>query len=958
MTLNDWQSRFELHFSSLRDERGSNSARPTVYALEHSLTAEEISSFVRDVRQSIRSTQRPAQGHRLVWTIYATEVGYGYSGEEYWATFANLTPKWEDSNPNREYIRTAFKEFQNRYSGAEPRGRWAHHFSIICWPITHAILPQDLQRELAHSLYRIRYDFDSALLSDPMQLGRAIAHDAELVAGSRFTQFAEDPLLVGQIAASLLLEESDRSRSHIVPAALIRITDDLSKSRRSLEWLRDARQNACRVRSQPQPRIVSTGHSAHPSNQTRQQRTRPALTNIGLKPSVSLRQTAKDRWSLYLRLPDGQALIRAMPELRETLRNRGCYVAGTHGMRLARGRFLHKGQDVALLEWPDPRQPLFRFEGVDEETNSHLAAAGCTLPAKQQWLFKILNDGSADEITSQIVRPDESYVLLRPSASQLDLPRSTIPQLLNCKGVIAHRLNLSDIVSTLDQETIRRAGLSIAEGLWARPIGSLSAYTDSESSFAWFLPNRPMIQLGSDFEVSSVQVGLSQSSGERVSECTVQKLPVILDLGQLNPGTFVLDVRAYRFGSNRVTSEVYTIGILDQDIDERAASIAAPLLLDISPAKPTLEDVWEARTTINIYAPKGTTADLRIELATGERMHPQVYPKRLPLPCDEGQWNQYLRSLTRDKQLRNSLDAATRCSIEIDCGALGRGNISLDRQPAPIRWVSREQNSGCLLRLEELDKQTCVNCFRYSFSRPMESTQFTGDPRTEFREAEAHLYLAETDRQAKASIIAAAPLRSFLALREKPYIPTLARSEASVGALLTVHHLWSSARIVGDASAFDRRDSVVAGISKELTRLLCGDSWAQMEQTYHGRPDSLSLKHSISTKPSHLPAIALIAQGENINPGRTVEEAIDSISQLSVSYKLVEGMHDAHFARAIVDFAYRLLNQPESLRPENGPGERTIIENLLNNTVLCRMVRFSYLTANGDGLGTAVVGAR
>jgi hypothetical protein len=147
-------------------------------------------------------------------------------------------------------------------------------------------------------------------------------------------------------------------------------------------------------------------------------------------------------------------------------------------------------------------------------------------------------------------------------------------------------------------------------------------------------------------------------------------------------------------------------------------------------------------------------------------------------------------------------------------------------------------------------------------------------------------------------------------------------------------------------------------MSKELIRLLCGDSWGQMEQTYHDRPNALALKHSISTKPSHLPAIALIGQGKPINPGRAIEEAIDRISQLSVSHDLVEGMHDAHFARAIVDFAYRLLNQPESLRPENGPGERMIIENLLNNTVLCRMVRFSYLNANCDGSGAAMEGAK
>jgi hypothetical protein len=59
-------------------------------------------------------------------------------------------------------------------------------------------------------------------------------------------------------------------------------------------------------------------------------------------------------------------------------------------------------------------------------------------------------------------------------------------------------------------------------------------------------------------------------------------------------------------------------------------------------------------------------------------------------------------------------------------------------------------------------------------------------------------------------------------------------------------------------------------------------------------------------------------------------------------------MRDAHFAHALVDFAYRLLNQPESLRPEDGPGERVIIESLLHNTVLCRMVRLAYLRADSS----------
>jgi hypothetical protein len=955
MTLNDWQLRFELHFSRLWDERRGNPARSTVYALEHGLSADERNRFLHDVRQGNRPGQRAAQGHRLVWTVYATEIGYGYSGEEYWATFANQTPSWEDSNPSREYIRTSFKEFQARYGGAEPRGRWANHFSIICWPITHAILPQDLQRELAHSLYRIRYEFDSTLLANPSELGRAIANDAELVAGSRFRQFAEDHLLVGQIAASLLLEEQDLSKSHVLPITLIRITDDLTKSRRSLEWLLDARENASRARYIPRT-IIHQRHSYAPT-QRQQESTSPTATDRGFKPSLSLRQTAKENWTVYLRLPDGQALIRRMPELREILRNRGCYVTGTQGTRLARGRFLYKGQDVALRAWPASDEPLFRFEGVDEETNIRLATAGCILPAKRQWVFKILGDGSATEIASQIVRPDESYILLRIADGRLEFPRQAISQSVSCDGVDAYRLDLPDVLPAPYRDTILRAGLSLSEGLWARPIGSISNSVDSELDFAWSFPNRPTLQVSSDFEASSVEFALSRSSGEHVSDCTVQKLPVILDLSPLDSGSFVLEVRAHHYGSSRIFSETYSIAISNPDAEERARSVASPFLLDVSPAQPSLEDLWESRAAINIYAPRGTGAEVRIQLAAGDRKNPQVFSKRLDLPCDEEEWTQYLKLLKQDKPLRNGLDAATRCSIEFDCGALGHRELKLDRRPTPIRWVSREKNSGCYLRLEELDRQAEVTCITYSFSRPMEPVEFAGDPRVEFRENGANLYLAKTVANAHASVIAAAPIRSFSSLRETPFIPLFPRSEACIRTLLTVYHLWYSTRVVGDASAFDKRDDVVAAISKEIIRLLCGDTWVRLEHGHRGRADVLALKQSISPKSAHISAIALVSQGQVVNPESTIDGAVNAINELCLSHHLLDGQHDVLFSHALVDFAYRLLNQPESLSPADGHGERAVIESLLRNPVLCRMVRFSYvITEPAHGVDAAISG--
>jgi len=163
--------------------------------------------------------------------------------------------------------------------------------------------------------------------------------------------------------------------------------------------------------------------------------------------------------------------------------------------------------------------------------------------------------------------------------------------------------------------------------------------------------------------------------------------------------------------------------------------------------------------------------------------------------------------------------------------------------------------------------------------------------------------------------------------------------------LLANYHLWHWARIVGDASAYGKRDTVVAGIRKELTRQLCGDAWVQLEHAYYGHPDALALRQSVSSKPAHVSAIGLVAQGKVLTPDSSVEDAVNSINELSQSHHLLAGQHDPNLSRALVEFAYRLLNQPESLNPGDGPAERMIVASLLQNSVLCRMVRLSFLIA-------------
>jgi hypothetical protein len=227
MTLNGWQQKLESHFSQLRQRRLNHSgAAPILYALEHDLSAGDVAELRQQIHEWLKFTG-PADRHFLAWAVYSAEVGYQYSGEEYWTTFCRLTPNWQDSTNSRNHIRSAFEEFHRKFNATQPQGPWAEQFTIICWPITHAILPKDLQRELAYVLYELRGSFTPLLLHNPELLGRRI-EGAALNSGMRFRKFAENHVLAGQIATALLLSEEDKENVLILPSTLDRIADDLA----------------------------------------------------------------------------------------------------------------------------------------------------------------------------------------------------------------------------------------------------------------------------------------------------------------------------------------------------------------------------------------------------------------------------------------------------------------------------------------------------------------------------------------------------------------------------------------------------------------------------------------------------------------------------------------------------------------------------------------------------------
>lgn len=175
-TLEHLHQKLDSHFQQLHAlrQKAGDAATP-VFALEHDLSEAELDLLCTAVRSAVARGFGPRfRGSWLPFVVYATESGYGYTGDEYWQSFEASTPYWRAFG-DRNRIRRWFVRFANDFGGAVPKGAFATHFPIIAWPITHAVLPKYLQRNLAQLLYEFSNALTGDLLHDPAELGARLA---------------------------------------------------------------------------------------------------------------------------------------------------------------------------------------------------------------------------------------------------------------------------------------------------------------------------------------------------------------------------------------------------------------------------------------------------------------------------------------------------------------------------------------------------------------------------------------------------------------------------------------------------------------------------------------------------------------------------------------------------------------------------------------------------------------
>lgn len=954
--LSNWQIRLEKHFAQLRKERSAIASDQPIFGLEHGLSTAEIVNLSCAIREHIRHGA-PSRDHRLAWIVYASELGYIYAGDEYWQTFEDETPGWTTYG-NRTWLRNCFFWFHENFGGAKPSGRWAEHFSIICWPITNAVLPRDLQRQLARILFDLRHSFSAELFESPLTLGEFIAARS-WNATSRFQNLAEETLLVGQIAAALLLHGETGTSQLLYPATLQRIGEDLDRERRGREWMRSARRFA---QERAHIRGLSLSRSQLSPTERRPEHARAEIAALGIEPRLLLKpmDSKGTSWDVSIEIPDLSHLLFRFLRFRDILAGSRCVVAGSLGRPLARGRCLHGAQRVTINRWPQPDEVLLQFEQKDSQLE-YLLRTECLLRPGSTWLFRIASDGLAYEMRSLHVRPGERYIIIS-SAGLLGAGGHAQTVELSCAGVDGALIELPSALTEEWEEELRTLGLSQAKTIEVWPAGLAAVVWDGEGHGEWLASERPCLAIRSDHPIDALLVSLGDTDGMSLELTPITPgEAVFVELPQLSVGLHSVHISTRQQGSG----ESEPLGDLDVVMRIRevrpwspGVSPQGPLIVQMDPSSPTLEQLWEGRVEVAMHGPDGRHVKCKVSLFEredeGATIIRQLPPLGLPVTpaAWRGHFEKHFRKL---KESENAYDTARVCELEFGADELGAFNVRCEREFTPIRWALRRDGQGYVARLLD-DSGDSANPFvsRYTFEAPhmevmLEPASVYGVPPT------GGLYVARKEDFA-ASIIIPPEARSFADLGCDPCVEGQERSPDNLIRLLRLAMMWGHARLSGNLLSSLRQRDVLLALTRHAFLILGGENWKQAE-VRNEDGGLMELKRAVSKRREEAGLAAVLAQ-EYVSLAtaacskrvcRLTSLAIKFLSLRSIqSARIVAGSsmihrqpdRNANDSQWLCELALRLASDPVNVETWAGQSLRGGIAQLLEKPTLARAARF------------------
>jgi hypothetical protein len=922
--------RLDHHFAQLRAKRDAHDPSIPLFALEHGLSEAELLLLKAEVCSAVRRAQLP-RNNWLPFVIYAAEIGYEYSGDQYWPMFESRTPSWAQHG-DRNYIRQYFRRFSDRFRGASPSGAWAEQFSIICWPITHAVLPTDLQRQFARLLFEYRTALTSDLLSEPAELGRRLAARA-WQSSSRFQSFAQNSELLGQVAAALLVGDDEES-PYLLDSTLKRIVADLSEEREARRWLRDAKVSASQLRL----RGFASGSRGTEEGRDARRARLPATTD----PEISLRRNPAG-WEAYIEFPALAALAERLPSAHDELgRLRAC-VAGVTGPPIARGRVLYPGQRVRLDHWPSPEEPIITLENGSAATNS-LLSEQCVFPPGPRWLFRVRDDGTATHVRGMLVRPGRSYVFVTQALVLQGLPAWLEPTSLATEGVEAHALRVPELVDSEDVRHLTEIGLAVVTEIEVRPAGFVAALWDGEGTGEWNAGEDPILAVSSTRAVERSVFALDGES--YVVPWPSGANQIFVQVGPLDVGTHELRVALISPEVDQPVAEgVLRLMMRPPPTRRSTGTFREGLVMLATPVSPTLTELWDGKATIELRGPEAV--EVKVDVALGDRVGKTLARHRLSLalPVDSQRWLNMFKRISDLDAIQRVYDESESCLIEVSYPELGSARLSCEREFSPLRWVFRRDSDGPFVRLIDNTDGSETKIEYSAFAAPDKAVTVDLSDGMVGRWPGGGLVSA-TAGTTRASVILPPFVHDLNDLRIANTPPTLApgtRSSEGVWRAISLASRWTEASLPADPFGGIFQTAVLRAITAHVASLVGGERWGRLERSLldsGSEPSTSELREGIGEQRYRELALDLSHRVDRLQTLAPEKRAAP------LAFALQMHAPDARVRsedKRFVEFLLRLASDPTTLLSWPTHDSEEALQRALASPVVLRAARYLVL---------------
>lgn len=697
LSLNEWQKHAIAHFTTLSNSKKEK--KLPVFALEHCFSNVHIELITNLlIKDFVKNGFN--RSYWLLWVIYSTEIGYTYTGEEYWQSFKERIQNWDQKN--REDIRWSFKEFTRRFEGLRPTGAWANQFSIIALPITHAILPRDLQSHFASLLFFCRYKLRQISFANPENIGKLLNANSFVSNSSRFQNFLQQEELVGRIALSLLdTNAAVPSFELIHEQTLKRIVNDLELKRNAKEWVRETRKEIT-------PKILGTVSSfANQSSSQVEAKELAPQRDLLLKPKLKLYQTEKKKWSVIIEIPQITDSS-DYPELGQLLKRTRFQLAGVQGNWHPAESLLYGSLKKRFTKWPDTTR-LIKFE-QQHFLLEKLLEEKFTL-TEEPWLFRINADGTASEIEGKFLRPGRKYIAIYNDQNQI--PAELQHEVsIDCSNISAREILVPKVVSDDLEATYKSLGFEVFKTLSIWPAGLYPRGWDGEGTSEWLTTESPCFGIIHDYDVNEIQVKIASETitiqPKRAGEATFIKI------APLPPGQHFLSIKP----KSRIVSA--SEGLHRLDVREPVIWTPGSILYNgltaiLDPNDDNFDSFFHGKTNLKLNAPLNSIVSIKIEFFLGTDIIETYNSQPINLPFND----EKLKIIRSQIEKRENYGIAEKARLTVSCEDIGKREFILTRNVKPFRWVNLSKGDNKSIRLiDEIDSSDEKDTFFYDILKP------------------------------------------------------------------------------------------------------------------------------------------------------------------------------------------------------------------------------------------------